>query len=208
MLVPAVLFYMHVAFKRSPWTRCLSYSDVCIFLQAFSLCQSKELRWLPWLWMRSRVSPTSTGSLFGSKRMPSYMQETIKELLTPFGEQSINGLHTVTAYCKMCFVIVLSPLWNAVSAHWRRSLSCGTTWTSWSAWQMFISGQVTPKMQFSNLNKPRCWTLTSSRVSYRRRWLFTGFNSLTALASVAKLQMFLSLMAVLLSYSLTSLSSL
>lgn len=69
----------------------LGLYDQCVFAfsppQAFSLYQSKELKWHPWPWMWSRASPTWTGSLFGSKHTPSYMQETIKEPSTPFGKQ-------------------------------------------------------------------------------------------------------------------------
>lgn len=52
-----------------------------------------------------------------------------------------------------------------VSALLRRSHCCGTMWTSWWALQMSISGQVTPRTPSSNLNKPKCWIHTSSKVS-------------------------------------------
>lgn len=45
--------------------------------------------------MWSRVSPTWTGSLFGSKPMPSYTQGTISEPLTLFGQQGSRALCNV-----------------------------------------------------------------------------------------------------------------
>lgn len=68
---------------------------------------------------------------------------------------------------QSCLFDVSPSLPHLVSALLRRSLCCGTTWTSWWAWQMSTSGPVTPRMPSSNLNKPRCWTLISSKVCCR-----------------------------------------
>lgn len=82
-----------------------------LLFQVFSLCQSKEQKWLPWLWMWSRVSLTWTGSLCGSKRTPSFTLETIKEPLIRFGESSSSvwtKWKTVTGlFCIVVCVLIL-----------------------------------------------------------------------------------------------------
>lgn len=62
--------------------------DVC--LQGCCLCLWRELRWPPWPWMWFRASPIWIGFLFGSKPMPSSMEEIITEQSILSGEESTS----------------------------------------------------------------------------------------------------------------------
>lgn len=60
--------------------------------------------------MLSRVSPTWTGFLFGSKHMPSFTLETIRELSTRFGEQAAAFYAKHTACVSSSSILFLSSL--------------------------------------------------------------------------------------------------